>query len=66
MVDKEEVRNALEKEYGQAWDTNQLQQDFIVHGFLAPYVVVTNKETRKKGTLMFTHMPRFYYSWKED
>lgn len=59
-------RKQFEADYGQVWDTNELQQDFIVHGFLAPFVVVTKKETNEKGTLMFSHRPRYYYSWTKD
>ena len=36
-------REALEAEHGQVWDTIQLGEDFIVEGFLAPYVVVRRK-----------------------
>lgn len=59
-------RKYFEETYGQVWDTTQLQQDFIVHGFLAPFVSVTKKETNEKGTLMFSHNPRYYYGWQED
>ena len=38
-------REALEAEYGQVWDTEQLDQDFEVIGFLAPFVVVRRKAT---------------------
>ena len=58
-------REEIEKEYGKAWDTNQLQEDFTVKGFQAPYVVVTRKADSKTGSLEFQHMPRFYYSFKE-
>lgn len=58
-------REEIEKEYGKAWDTNQLQEDFTVKGFQAPYVVVTRKADNKTGSLEFQHMPRFYYNFKE-
>lgn len=63
--EKEMDREEIEKEYGKAWDTNQLQEDFTVKGFQAPYVVVTRKADNKTGSLEFQHMPRFYYSFKE-
>jgi hypothetical protein len=37
-----------------------------VHSFLAPFVVVTEKATGEKGTLEFTHMPRFYFNFIAD
>ena len=33
-------RAELEKQHGQVWDTSQLQEDFEVLGFLAPFVAV--------------------------
>lgn len=59
-------REDFEEQYGQVWDTNELQQDFMVHGFLAPFVVVTRREDGVKGTLAFSHRPRYYYSFRED
>ena len=59
-------REALEKQYGQVWDTQQLQADFTVDGFMAPFVCVTRKSDGKKGALMFQHMPRFYFSFQGE
>ena len=59
-------REYFEKHYGQVWDTQELQADFQVHGFLAPFVVVTRKSDDVKGSLMFSHKPRYYYSFRED
>ena len=60
------LREALEREHGQVWDTTQLGQDFSVTGFMAPFVVVRRKSDGKVGSLMFQHSPRFYFSFKED
>ena len=57
-------REALEAAYGQVWDTTQLQEDFTVKGFLAPYVIVVRKSDSQKGMLMFQHAPRFYFSFR--
>jgi len=57
------VRAELEKRYGQVWDTTQLQEDFSVMGFLAPYVSVRRKSDGKEGTLSFQHSPRFYFDF---
>ena len=59
-------REALEAKHGQIWDTKELQQDFEVLGFLAPYVVVRRKSDGAKGTLMFQHSPRLYHSFSAD
>ena len=45
------------------WDTNSVSQDFIIEGFMAPFVVVTRKSDHIKGTLTFAHQPRFYFDF---
>ena len=57
-------REYLEVEHGQVWDTTELQQDFIVQGFAAPFVIVTRKATGQVGSLMFQHRPRFYFRFE--
>ncbi|MCY2927545.1 MAG: hypothetical protein NT031_19320, partial [Planctomycetota bacterium] len=59
-------REALEAEHGQVWDTGQLAADFEVLGFLAPYVVVKRKSDGQKGSLLFQHQPRFYFSFQPE
>lgn len=59
-------REGLEFRFGKVWDTQQLTEEFEVIGFLAPFVVVKNRKTGKKGSLEFQHSPRYYYSYKED
>ena len=58
-------RAALEARYGQVWDTRELARDFIVLGFLSPYVVVQRKDTGEKGSLEFQPSPRYYHSFKK-
>ncbi len=58
-------RAALEAEHGQVWDTQQLQADFRVTGFMAPFVGVERKADGKQGTLLFQHSPRFYFKFEE-
>jgi hypothetical protein len=48
----------------QKWTTEELQRDFEVLGFLAPYVGVIRKSDRAEGTLEFTHSPRVYFGWR--
>ena len=59
-------REALEAEHGQVWDTTQLQEDFQVLSFAAPYIVVRRKSDEQKGSLTFQHSPRLYYGWQES
>lgn len=59
-------RQELEGKYGQVWNTQELQQDFEVQGFMAPLVVVKRKLDEAKGTLEFQHNPRFYFNWQQD
>ena len=46
-------RTTLEAREGQVWDTQELQRDFTVHGFLAPMVSVTRKRDGVRGALLF-------------
>ena len=59
-------RSTLECRHGQVWDPGELKQDFIVLGFLAPYVTVRRKADNALGSLEFQHHPRFYFNWMED
>jgi hypothetical protein len=56
-------RDVLEKEHGQVWDTEELSRDFVVTGFMAPFVVVTRKSDGVIGSLMFRHSPRLYFGF---
>lgn len=48
----------------QEWTTEQLQEDYEVISFAAPYVVVVRKSDRAKGVLRFTHNPRVYFGFE--
>jgi hypothetical protein len=63
---KKADRAALEAEYGQVWDSNELGHDFNIKGFMAPFVVVARKADGVVGSLEFQHMPRFYFNFTED
>lgn len=58
-------RAALEAKYGQLWDTEEMTAEFSVQGFMAPMVGVTRKSDGVRGTLLFSHSPRFYHSFTE-
>lgn len=59
-------REALENQYGQVWDTQELGRDFQVLGFAAPLVVVRRKSDGVRGSLEFQHQPRFYFNWQAE
>jgi hypothetical protein len=59
-------RAALELKHGQVWDTDELQRDFEVKGFAAPFVVVRRRSDAVVGTLFFQHEPRFYFGFSPD
>ena len=63
---KEAERAAMEAEHGQVWDTDEMSSEFQPIGFLAPFVIVQRKADGAKGSLMFQHMPRYYYGWAKD
>ena len=51
---------------GDVLNTKELQEKYKVISFLAPYVILRNKETKKKASAMFQHMPRYYFNFRED
>jgi hypothetical protein len=59
-------RAALEAEYGQVWDPDELRRDFEVLSFSAPLVVARRRSDQRLGSLAFQHHPRFYFAWRED
>ena len=58
-------REALEAQYGQVWDTDQLRDEFEAIGFMAPFVVVRRLSDGQKGSLEFQHSPRFYFNYQK-
>lgn len=59
-------RAALEAEYGQVWSTDELQDEFQALGFMAPYIIVRRRADGVRGSLMFQHNPRFYFSFSPE
>lgn len=59
-------REYLEAEHGEVWNTTELQQDYSVVGFMAPYVVVQRKSDGVRGSLLFQHSPRLYYGFNAE
>jgi hypothetical protein len=66
MVDTGQPQKDLASNEGQTWTPEELQRDFDVMGFAAPFVVVRRKSDGKTGSLEFTHHPRVYFGWQED
>lgn len=48
------------------WDTTELQQDFEVLGFSAPFVAVRRRSDGVKGLLEFKHNPRVYFGFRPE
>lgn len=61
---EDDIRAALKVIYGETWTTSELQRDFDVLGFSAPFVVVCRKADGQKGSLEFCHAPRTYYGFR--
>ena len=60
------TKEEIETVYAKTWDTTELQIDFEVIGFAAPFVIVRRKEDNAKGSLEFQHSPRFYFNFLKD
>ena len=56
----------LAESEGPVWDTEALQRDFEVLGFMAPYVVARRRSDNVLGSLEFTGSPRVFFNWAED
>jgi len=56
-------RKALEIQHGQVWNTEELQDEFVVVGFMAPCVVVVRKSDQATGSMLFQHSPRYYWGF---
>jgi hypothetical protein len=59
-------RATLETKHGQVWNTQELQEDFTVLGFMAPFVVVRRNSDGIKGAMQFQHSPRYYFGFKAE
>jgi hypothetical protein len=59
-------RKVLEEKHGHVWTTDEMSAEFSAIGFMAPFIVVSRKADGQKGSLEFTHNPRFYFNWSPD
>jgi hypothetical protein len=59
-------RVILEARHGRVWNTEELDGDFEVLSFTAPYVIVCRKSDGALGRLEFQADPRFYFNFEPD
>ena len=59
-------REYLESKHGEVWDTTELQDQFEVTGFMAPFVGVRRRCDGVKGSVMFQASPRFYFGFSPE
>ena len=59
-------REYLEAKHGEVWDTTELQEQFEITGFMAPFVGVRRRCDGVKGSLMFQHDPRLYFKFQPE
>lgn len=50
----------------EVWSTQELQEDFIVLSFAAPFVNVRRKSDGALGWMEFNHRPRRYYNFVKE
>ena len=64
----DQIKNQLVAKFGldNVYDRVQMQEKYSVLSFCAPYVTVERKADGTKGTLEFSHMPRFYFNFVAD
>jgi hypothetical protein len=48
------------------WGPQEVGQHFEIVGFMAPFCVAIRKSDGKRGSLEFTHHPRWYFNFVED
>ncbi len=59
-------REYLEAKHGEVWDTSELQEQFEVLGFMAPFVGVRRRCDGVRGNVMFQASPRFYFRFQPE
>lgn len=48
------------------YTTAEMTAEFETVGFMAPFVVVRRRSDGVRGTLMFTHSPRYYFGFEAE
>ena len=60
---EKELKAQLTAQYGEVMTTEEMRAKYEVISFCAPCVSVERRADHKRGTLEFTHMPRFYFDF---
>ncbi len=63
--DKIDMRAKLESEYDEVLSGDEMAAKYTVSGFGMGLCVVRRKSDNQRGSLDFTHMPRFYFNFIE-
>jgi len=67
IIESEKMdRAALEARYGEVWDPAAWVAEFELLGFQGSVVVVRRKSDNRVGSLLYQHLPRFYFWFEED
>ena len=66
MIASRQPATDLAADEGQKWTTAELQREFEVICFAAPFVVVRRRSDGQLGTLEFVREPRVYFDWRPD
>lgn len=64
-----ESRELLKFDYGveKSWDTSELQEEFLIESFFAPFCFGTRRSDGVKVSLQFGNFPaRLYYNMQES
>ena len=59
-------REGLQQKYGEVWDHLEVAKAFRITAFAAPFCWAIRLSDGARGTLLFTHLPRFYFSFEPD
>lgn len=59
-------REELKKISTEVWSTEELAAGFEVLGFKAPFAIVREKATGRRGSVLFQNLPRMYFGFDPD
>ena len=59
-------REYLEAKHGEVWDTSELQEQYEVLAFMAPFTIVRRRSDGVRGSVMFQANPRFYFQFQPE
>ena len=59
-------REYLEATHGEVWDTTELQEQYEVLAFMAPFTIVRRRCDGVRGSVMLQHSPRYYFRFQPE